>query len=115
MKAGKIFGMSLIVGLFCLGQAYSQGNQQMTVQMKPPVHNQSAVCVLYPTAGNNVTGTVTFTKTDDGIKIVADLQGLTKGLHGFHIHEYGDCSAPDATSAGGHFNPGMKQHSGQWI
>jgi Cu-Zn family superoxide dismutase len=37
--------------------------------------------------------------------VVANLQGLDPGTHGFHIHEYGDCSAPDAESAGGHFNP----------
>ena len=27
------------------------------------------------------------------------------------MHEKGDCSAPDAMSAGGHFNPGGKPHA----
>ena len=66
----------------------------------------------YPTQGNTVTGTVTFTRTDAGIKIVADLKGLSKGKHGFHIHEFGDCSAADGTSAGGHFNPMSMSHAG---
>ncbi|MFP4071997.1 MAG: superoxide dismutase family protein, partial [Desulfovibrionales bacterium] len=39
-------------------------------------------------------------------------QGLTPGKHGFHIHEYGDCSASDATSAGGHYNPTDMPHAG---
>lgn len=69
-----------------------------------------AVAVLSPTKGSNVSGTVTFTKVDGGVKIVADLTGLKPGEHGFHIHEFGDCSAPDATSAGGHFNPQHTQH-----
>ena len=69
-----------------------------------------AVAVLSPTKGSNVSGTVTFTKVDGGVKIVADLTGLKPGEHGFHIHEFGDCSAPDATSAGGHFNPQHMQH-----
>jgi len=69
-----------------------------------------AVAVLSSTKGNSVSGTVTFTKVEDGVKVVADVTGLTPGLHGFHIHEFGDCSAPDATSAGGHFNPGHMQH-----
>lgn len=77
---------------------------------KPDI--QKAICVLHPTEGNNVTGTVTFTKSGDAIRVQADLRGLTEGKHGFHIHEYGDCSAPDATSAGGHFNPEDKPHAG---
>ncbi|MBD3308198.1 superoxide dismutase family protein [candidate division KSB3 bacterium] len=72
----------------------------------------NAVAVLYPTEGNTAQGTVTFMQTADGIKIMADLEGLTTGKHGFHIHEYGDCSAPDATSAGGHFNPEGSPHAG---
>jgi len=71
-----------------------------------------AIAVLSPTKGSTVSGTVTFTKVDGGVKIVADVTGLTPGQHGFHIHEFGDCSAPDATSAGGHFNPHHMQHGG---
>ena len=55
-------------------------------------------------------GTVTFTKANDAVQVVADVTGLTPGKHGFHIHEFGDCSATDATSAGGHFNPTHKPH-----
>lgn len=71
-----------------------------------------AICVLHPTEGNEVTGTVTFTKSGNGVKVIADVEGLTPGKHGFHIHEYGDCSAPDGTSAGGHFNPEGVDHGG---
>ena len=69
-----------------------------------------AIAVLQPTEGNNVRGIVTFTKVATGFKIVADVEGLTPGKHGFHIHEFGDISAPDASSAGGHFNPDNKKH-----
>ena len=62
-----------------------------------------AVCVLQPTQGNSVSGTIIFTKTETGVKVVADLQGLSKGKHGIHIHECGDCTAADGISAGGHF------------
>lgn len=71
---------------------------------------KSAVCTVSPTQGNNVTGTVMFTQVTGGVKVVADLQGLSKGKHGIHIHEFGDCSSPDGSSAGGHFNPMMKSH-----
>lgn len=71
-----------------------------------------AICVLHPTQGNDVSGTVTFTREGDDVKIVAEIEGLTPGKHGFHIHEFGDCSAPDGTSAGGHFNPENTEHGG---
>jgi Cu-Zn family superoxide dismutase len=70
----------------------------------------SAVCILYPTEGNETSGIVKFTHSSEGIKIVADVIGLTPGKHGFHIHEFGDCSRLDGKSAGGHFNPDDKNH-----
>src|SRR5436305_3066571 len=71
-----------------------------------------AIAVLHPTAGNKVSGTVTFTEVADGVQVHAELAGLTAGDHGFHVHEFGDCSAPDASSAGAHFNPTNKPHAG---
>jgi Cu-Zn family superoxide dismutase len=65
---------------------------------------------LAPTAGNRAAGTVTFTPMGDRVRVVAKVTGLTQGMHGFHIHEKGDCSAADAMSAGGHFNPTNKPH-----
>jgi Cu-Zn family superoxide dismutase len=67
---------------------------------------------LNPTANNKVQGTVDFFETAKGVRVVAKVSGLTPGLHGFHIHEVGDCSAPDAMSAKGHFNPGGMKHGG---
>lgn len=71
---------------------------------------EKAVAVIHPTKGHSATGEVTFTVEKGGIRVVADIEGLKPGKHGFHIHEYGDCSAPDAASAGGHFNPTNKKH-----
>lgn len=71
---------------------------------------REAIAELSPTEGNDARGQVTFTATDGGVRVVADLEGLDAGAHGFHIHENGDCSAPDASSAGGHFNPTGAPH-----
>lgn len=70
-----------------------------------------AIAVLTPTAGSETSGVVTFEMVEGGVRVVADISGLTPGNHGFHIHEYGDCSAEDGTSAGGHFNPTEMPHS----
>src|SRR6267143_6891482 len=71
-----------------------------------------AIAVLHPTGSNKVSGTVTFTEVADGVQVLAEITGLTPGNHGFHVHEFGDCSAADASSAGAHFNPTNNPHAG---
>lgn len=69
-----------------------------------------AVCQLAPTQGSKVMGEVKFTQHQGYVTVKAHVTGLTPGKHGFHIHESGDCSAPDASSAKGHFNPAKHEH-----
>jgi len=82
----------------------------MTREMPMAVPVKSAVVLLIPTAGNSVTGTVRFTRVDGGVRVVADVSGLKQGVHGFHIHEFGDITAADGLSTGGHLNPGHSRH-----
>ena len=72
--------------------------------------SNAAVAQLAPTQGNVATGQVSFVQQQGQVVVKAEIDGLSPGLHGFHIHEKGDCSPPDATAAGGHFNPGGKVH-----
>jgi Cu-Zn family superoxide dismutase len=65
---------------------------------------------LKPTEGNKASGTISAATMGKGVHFTGTVSGLTPGKHGFHIHEKGDCSAPDGTSAGGHFNPDQKPH-----
>jgi Cu-Zn family superoxide dismutase len=71
---------------------------------------QFAQAKLEPTKGNTVAGTVSFKEDGGRIQVLARLTGLAPGAHGFHVHEKGDCTAPDAMSAGGHFNPDNQAH-----
>src|SRR4030081_3288175 len=71
-----------------------------------------AIATLHPSSGSEVKGQVTFTKMGDDVQVVADVENLKPGKHGLHIHEKGDCSAPDASSAGAHFNPTHSHHGG---
>ena len=71
----------------------------------------NAIAVLHPLGDSKVMGKVTFTQTADGLVVVADVSGLTPGKHGFHIHEWGDCSdMAKGMSAGGHYNPEGEMH-----
>lgn len=89
------------IALLCAFAAFAQA-QDVT----------KAVAKLDPKSGSQVSGTVTFTKSGDDVQVVADVQNLKPGKHGFHLHEKGDCSAPDASSAGAHFNPTHQHHGG---
>jgi Cu-Zn family superoxide dismutase len=71
-----------------------------------------AIAVLHPTQGNDVMGTVRFSQMMDKVKVTADISGLSPGKHGFHIHQFGDCTAADGKSAGGHYNPTGQPHAG---
>lgn len=71
-----------------------------------------AVAVILPTAGYDARGLVTFEESKEGVRIRGNIRGLSAGGHGIHIHEFGDCSSSDASSAGDHFNPDSKPHGG---
>ena len=60
-----------------------------------------------------VLGTVTITATPYGTMFTPSLNGLTPGVHGFHVHENPSCDSKEqdgkmvpALAAGGHFDPG---------
>jgi superoxide dismutase, Cu-Zn family len=71
---------------------------------------QVALATVQPLGSSAVKGFVLFTPLDHGVEINADITGLAPGSHGFHIHEFGDCSAADGSSAGPHFNPEGMPH-----
>jgi Cu-Zn family superoxide dismutase len=71
-----------------------------------------AICVVQELGGSKVAGKVIFRQTRSGVEINAELTGLKPGEHGFHVHEFGDCSMADGTCAGGHFNPTGAPHAG---
>jgi len=61
---------------------------------------------------SGVDGKVSFAAVPGGVRVEAHVNGLTPGNHGFHIHDVGDCSSADGSSAGGHFNPMAVDHAG---
>lgn len=73
---------------------------------------RSAVAQINPTSAGNAQGTVTFSmgRDDREMPVAVELRGLAPGPHGLHVHEFGDCSAGDASSAGGHFSPEGSAH-----
>lgn len=74
----------------------------------------SATTQLEARSGSKVVGTLKFMQHGDHVMVMADVSGLQPGQqHGVHVHDKGDCSAPDGMSAAGHFNPTGKPHGPQ--
>jgi len=76
-------------------------------------NTKTAAATIEAKNGSGISGTVTFREVDGTVTMESSFQGLTEGEHAIHIHETGDCSADDGTSAGGHWNPTGVDH-GEW-
>ncbi|WP_246043189.1 superoxide dismutase family protein [Fodinibius saliphilus] len=113
MKLLKSIFVAFVLTIIAMGCA-----QQETKEIEIKENTESAtsyteaVAVVHATSDNEVSGTVTFTQEENGVRVQAELSGLSEGMHGFHIHQYGDCRANDGTSAGGHYNPADNKHAG---
>lgn len=68
---------------------------------------------VYSKSGTQTQGTALFTQKGKRVELDMNVYKLTPGLHAVHLHEKGDCSAADASSAGGHWNPSHDDH-GKW-
>lgn len=70
----------------------------------------TATAKLEAASESEADGTLAFAEDDGYLRITGEINGLSPGVHGLHVHEIGDCSAPDASSAGGHYAPRSSQH-----
>jgi Cu-Zn family superoxide dismutase len=101
---------TVFIAFMLMSCAQQQESEETTVVYQGP-ETKVATAVIHPTEGNSIQGTVMFTETEEGVRVEAEVSGLgSQTLHGFHIHEYGDCRAADGTSAGGHYNPEGMEH-----
>lgn len=107
IKSAFFFLISISILLVGCERAHQQAG------MLPIEDGKQAHAMIGSLGDSGVTGMAVFTQNGDQITLTAEIQGASPGLHGFHIHEFGDCSAPDGKSAGGHWNPTDVAH-GKW-
>ena len=115
-------GIMNFTGLFCIavffvlsscnsGSRQSDDNESASEKQEERNDERTAKAVMEPASGSNVSGEVNFTERENGkVRIELKVENLPPGEHAVHLHENGDCSAADASSAGGHWNPTMKPH-----
>jgi Cu-Zn family superoxide dismutase len=106
MKGMKITTMTLLVAAVAAGL---MGCATGLFTTKMPT---KAVATIVPLQDSGVRGMVTFIQEGNGVRVLAEITGLSPGKHGFHIHEFGDGTAADGVALGGHFNPANAMHGG---
>lgn len=90
----------------------SEGAMPIPPPDTTPAANAATV-MLAGTQDSPVRGELQLTASAGGVLVIGEIAGLTAGSeHGFHVHEHGDCSAPDGSSAGEHLNPANAPHGG---
>ncbi len=103
---------AMALALSCAPPAEDEEAAAAPPEAAPPA--SAARAVIEPKSGSQVSGVATFQVNADGtVSLELHLHGLPPGVHAVHIHEFGDCSAEDAASAGGHWNPTGAPH-GRW-
>ena len=111
MKKSLMIQVLILIGISFALIGCGRGQQQAGILSAPSA--KQAIATIGSTSDSSVTGMATFTQNGDQITLAIEIQGASPGLHAVHIHANGDCSAPDGTSAGGHWNPTDVAH-GKW-
>ena len=111
MKKSFMIQLLLLIAIFLSLIGCDRTRQQAGILSAPSA--KQAVATIDSTSDSGVTGMAIFTQNGDQITFTVEIQNATPGLHAVHIHENGDCSAPDGKSAGGHWNPTDVAH-GKW-
>ena len=117
MKKIAVLSAVFLLTLACGGGAEQAETAAAEAPAPEEVSNEpaaaSAVATIEAKSDSGVSGSATFTEVDGQVMLTLEIAGATPGEHAFHLHEIGDCSAADGTSAGGHWNPTGDPH-GQW-
>lgn len=105
MRLRPVFSLLALPLLF--GCANSAGTSMGKTRAAPP-----AAIIGTSLIGSDgaIVGNAVLTQEAEGTRIVLTVTGIAIGTHAVHLHTTGRCDAPAFTSAGGHFNPAMKQH-----
>lgn len=104
--AGPVLALSL--GVACVFVHASDDSSGSSASRKRS--SSPAKATIESRSGSTLSGHATFKEVKGGVLVEIEVHHTPPGWHAVHVHETGDCSAADGSSAGGHFNPGTKNH-----
>lgn len=111
MRTRTLVG-SMLIAAGALGLAWGQTSTGAPKGFSGKVGKQ-AVATLASKSGSKAGGEALFAEGKGTVTLHLLITGAEPGMHAVHIHDTGDCSAADASSAGGHWNPSSENH-GKW-
>ena len=105
-----ISGIAFLIS--CEGEKKEEATEETTATVEEvEVSKNEAIAEISSASGSKMNGEAIFIDNGDGtVTLNLNVKNATTGEHALHLHQNGDSSAPDATSAGGHWNPGDTDH-----
>ena len=113
MSARTMLAALAGLSLACATSSANGPGASAEAATQSPAPATVARAALEARSGSALTGEGVFTREGEEVVLTVAVTGVSPGTHAVHLHEKGDCSAPDASSAGGHWNPTSEAH-GQW-
>ncbi|WP_461534371.1 superoxide dismutase family protein [Sinomicrobium sp.] len=120
MKKVALVTLSVAVLSISCKDATKKKSEDTTTETAEPVQTETVAetareitVTMDPKSESTAKGTVVFSEENGTVTMTANFEGLEPGIHAIHLHEKADCSSPDGTSTGGHWNPTFEQH-GKW-
>jgi Cu-Zn family superoxide dismutase len=111
MMIRALIGVAAVAGLLA-GGCYASGDQPKG-KTAGQGQEKKAVASIQSKSDSHVTGMAAFGEANGKVTLTISIEGAEPGPHAVHLHEKGDCTAPDGASAGGHWNPTHENH-GKW-
>lgn len=113
MRITSLLAFVLILSFFSSCKNEKKVTLDETIESEQVTKEIRLNLELTPKSGSNASGKVFLLDKNGKVTFQAKITGLTPGVHAIHLHEKSDCSADDATSTGGHWNPTFEKH-GKW-
>jgi Cu-Zn family superoxide dismutase len=111
-RAARRIMASRVIGLLLCAAVSPVGVGSCTGAEDPALERQLAGGLVEARSGSSLAGFVTVKRRAGVVKLFLNVVNAPPGEHGVHLHQTGDCTAADASSAGPHWNPENHQHGG---
>lgn len=103
-KRSRILSLALPIAGMCVLGCFDDDDDDGGIVNGGGDGDRDAAAEIRGYTDTAIAGTARFEENGDSLLVTAEIHGLAANqAYGFHVHEFGDCSAPEAS--GSHFHP----------